>query len=141
MANNYSEMSAIVEIPEEKMDSAYEIWENIIDKYEHYSGEYEPGECHGFQYEINRSGIWLYGEESVDIESLSECVQALLDEAGIAIPFFASWSYGCSKPRVDEFGGGAMCLRRDKPPVILDAMSYVQNIIREESDALDEQMR
>ena len=138
MANHYSEMSAIVRIPEEKMDSAYDIWKTIIENYEHYSGEYEPGEYHGFQYQMDRSGIWIYHEEYIDVDSVLECVQQFLDEAEIDIPFFASWSYGCSKPRVDEFGGGAMCLRRNKPSVIIDAMSYVQNLIREEGKSSNE---
>jgi len=137
MANHYSEMSAFVEIPAEKIESSKKIWERIIGEYEHYSGEHAAGEYHGFDYEY-RSGIWIHHEEYIDVESVIDCVQQFLDEAEIDIPFYGSWSYGCSKPRIDEFGGGAMCLRRDKPPVVIDAMSHVQKIVREEGKSSNE---
>lgn len=55
--------------------------------------------------------IWVRGDESIDIESAVRCIQLLarvvpaMQEAG---PWYATWANTCSKPRVDEFSGGAV---------------------------------
>ena len=124
MANNYQESSSYLTLPEDKLDAAMEIVEKEMKKIEEDEDGY--GYC-GFTAEKESNGIWFYGEESIDVDHLEQAVREVIEQLEIDEPFYASWSYTCSKPRVDEFGGGAFAIVRGKPTVWIDAMSEVKN--------------
>jgi hypothetical protein len=63
----------------------------------------------GYEAEIDDDGLWIHSEECGQPEHVVPLVQEFLlrfrpqDHVGF------SWADTCSKPRIDEFGGGA-CL-------------------------------
>ena len=71
--------------------------------------------------------MWFSADECIDTTQVAIFAQALLDELEIDEPFCFSWAYTCSKPRIDEFGGGACKVRRGMAPVWVDAMEYTAN--------------
>lgn len=123
MANHYQQSSSYLTLPEDKLDAAMEIVEKEMKKIE--EDEDGWGYC-GFTAEEKSDGIWFYGEESIDVDHLEQAVREVIEQLEIDEPFYASWSYTCSKPRVDEFGGGAFAIVRGKPTVWIDAMRKVK---------------
>ena len=124
MANNYQESSSYLTLPEDKLDAAMEIVEKEMKKIEEDENGY--GYC-GVSAEMIDNGIWFYGEETINVDELEQIAREVIEQLEIDEPFYASWSYTCSKPRVDEFGGGAFAIVRGKPTVWIDAMSEVKN--------------
>jgi len=121
MANNYCEGSSFLEIPEDKIGKA----QAIIDRVEKELEEDETyGYC-GVQAEVEDKGVWFH-DESINPEHMAEVARALIEELEIDKPFYASWAYTCSKPRIDEFGGGAFAIVRGKETYWCDAMWHVQ---------------
>jgi hypothetical protein len=55
-----------------------------------------------------RYSIVFYSEESGDIDAVAVIVQAYLRKFAPARCFGLAWAMTCSKPRIGEFGGGAM---------------------------------
>jgi len=121
MANNYVETSFIVPVPADKTEQAEKLVEDFINDPENQSNYYD---CF-FDYEFNNDGLWIHSEESCNVDAVIDCVQVLLDELDIDEPVAFSWAYTCSKPRVDEFGGGAACLRKGEEPIIIEALQEV----------------
>lgn len=117
MANNYLESSSMIEIPEEKREAACKILEQV----EHELEQSEEGHA-GFTAELEPKGMWIYGEESINIEHTELLVSRLVDELDLK-PVTISWAYTCSKPRIDEFGGGACVIRKDQDTVWVDAVT------------------
>lgn len=70
----------------------------------------ENSEHTGFQYAFEDEGktLWLYAEQSANIEYLAAFVQKFLRQFRPQRSFRLSYSCTCSKPRVGEFGGGAL---------------------------------
>jgi len=91
-----------------------------------YDEEYDG--C-GIEVEVEKTGVWFYGEEWFDQESLIQIAQALLDELEIDRPFYFSWAHTCTKMRIDEFGGGAGVVRRGEEPYTVDAMLEVMGFV------------
>ncbi len=62
------------------------------------------------EFEDQPEGIWLYSEDNCDLNG----VVAILAEVQSAFrlpPFGFEFSVSCSKPALDEFGGGAVVLK------------------------------
>jgi hypothetical protein len=63
----------------------------------------------GFAWEIDSKGeLWLYAEEYGNVSHAGEFVRALLARFRPADCWELTWAETCSKPRVGEFGGGAL---------------------------------
>lgn len=107
----------------EQLELAKPIVERITKEIEGTEDEEQPL---GVQVTFEADGIWFYHDESIDVENLAMLVQALLDELEIDAPFVFSWSYTCSKPRLDEFGGGACALKRGEEPFWVDARTLAE---------------
>lgn len=89
----------------------------------------------GFHAEFESDGLWLHDDgESIDVEHAAALAQALLDGLKIDEPFVFSWAYTCSKPRLDEFGGGACAVRRGKAPIWCDARQMVETQLEQEKE-------
>ena len=52
--------------------------------------------------------MWLYAEEWADLERVAHLVQKFLEQFRPEGCWSLSWATTCSKPRVGEFGGGAL---------------------------------
>ena len=126
MANNYLETSSWLDIPRDKHEQANKIIERVEKELE--EDEESGGYC-GIQANLevddHRCGVWFSHDESGNVEHLAEIARALVEELEIDKPFYCSWAYTCSKPRIDEFGGGAFVIVRGKETYWCDAMHHV----------------
>lgn len=66
--------------------------------------EYWPG----FSWELEDDHLWVYSEESGSIDNLAVFAQSFLKKFAPEAHFTLEWASSCSKPRLREFGGGAM---------------------------------
>lgn len=120
----------MLDIPEDKLLQAARIVERIKEELINSEPEYV-----GFNAEFEYEGLWIHDDgESIDVEHVAILAQALLDELEIDEPFIFSWAYTCSKPRIDEFGGGACAVRRGKDPIWCDARNEVEEQLEKEKD-------
>ena len=122
MANNYLEYSSFLEVPADKIEQARSIVAREIVKLEE---EDEWGYC-GIYAEVEAKGVWFHAEESGNTDHVEAIARALVEELELDEPFVCSWAYTCSSPRIDEFGGGAMLVRRGHETVWVDAMNAAQ---------------
>ena len=122
MANNYLEYSAFLEIPPAKIEQAQAIVAREIAKLE---ADDEWGYC-GTRADVKGKGVWFHAEESGNTDHVEAIARALVEELEIDDPFCCSWAYTCSSPRIDEFGGGAMVVRRGHETVWVDALNAAQ---------------
>lgn len=72
------------------------------------------GLCLGFDFSIQDDGLWVSSMDYGSPEVLSEIVQYYLRKFGHKEKWVLRWSSSCSKPRVGEFGGGAVIVSADK---------------------------
>lgn len=122
MANNYLEYSAFLEIPPGKLKRARKIIEYKIAKLK-ADDEWGYGAT---DVDVESKGVWFHAEESGDIDQVEAIARVLVEELEIDEPFVCSWAYTCSSPRIDEFGGGAMLIRRGHDTLWVDALESVQ---------------
>ena len=127
MANNYTDSSSWLDIPADKVDAANAIIERVIAKLE--ADEATCGYCvcaADIEKHVDQYGVWFHGDESVDPEHVEMIARALVEELDLPGPFYCSWANTCSKPRVDEFGGGAFVLAKGVPTMRCDARWEVE---------------
>lgn len=58
--------------------------------------------------EHNDTSIWLYANDDFDMENVEEFIKELCTAVTLKGKWGFTYSYSCSKPRLDEFGGGAV---------------------------------
>ena len=129
MADNYCEGSSFLEIPEDKTEKAQVIIDRVVAELEN---DDDFGYC-GCQAELEKTGVWFHGDESFHPDHVAEIARALVEELELDKPFYCSWAYTCSKPRIDEFGGGAFAIVRGKKTIWCDAMGFVEDQVRKEN--------
>ena len=117
MANNYLEYSAFLEIPPAKIGQARAIVERETAK---LKSEDEWGYCEAGAV-VEAKGVWFHAEESGNTDHVEAIARALVEELEISKPFVCTWAYTCSSPRIDEFGGGALLIRRGCDTIWIDA--------------------
>ena len=66
------------------------------------------------------------------MEHVEQIARVIIEELEIDEPFYCSWSYTCEKPRIDQFGGGALVVQRGKDTKWVDAMNFVHEYIRQQ---------
>lgn len=129
MANNYTDTSSFLSLPASRLGAAREIIDRVTAELE----DSEDGACE-VQVEVlergEGSGVWFHSEESVNMEHLAAIARALVEELEIDEAFVCSWSYSCSKPRIDEFGGGALVIKKGYETYWCDARSHVEGVLR-----------
>ena len=123
MANNYCEGSSFLKVPEDKLEKAQVIIDRVEAEME--NDENGDGYC-GCQAELEKTGVWFHGDESINVEHAEIIARALVEELELDGKFTCSWAYTCSKPRIDEFGGGAFCIERGKDTRWVDAASEAE---------------
>lgn len=125
MANYYCQSSSFISIPEEKIPQAKEVLKRI----EHYLiDDSDEGYC-GFTAEFEGGGVWIYGEESVNEIHMELLVKALVQDLDLPGVHVCSWAYTCSKPRIDEFGGGAFAVQKDRDTIWIDAATEARRLV------------
>ena len=122
MANNYCQSSSKLWLSPEQIEPARTIIKQIEDDIDNEDDAFLEVDI-----TIETDGIWFYAEESINPDQVARFAQALLDGLEIDKPFIFSWAYTCSKPRLDEFGGGACKVRRNREPFFCDASETVYN--------------
>jgi hypothetical protein len=132
MANNWQETSSALYLPKGKAAAA----EAIIDA---CTRELEEDEDSGGYLGCNvsvegkggdRPFVWFYTDESVNSDHVEHIARELIEELEIDDVFVASFSYGCSKPRLDEFGGFAFAIKRGQPTQWCDPVREVTERIK-----------
>lgn len=132
MANNYTSASFTIPVKDEdaarRWMQALEAW--YRDETQHLEPavfgakaamiesrlrrEFEQGL--GFQWEVEpvcgTSRLWIAHEESIDMETAIDVAMAILELDENDEVYTAEWANTCDKPRVDEFGGGAVAFSR-----------------------------
>lgn len=116
MANNYCQSSSFVRIPKDQIEKA----KVIIDEIETGLIDGDVGYV-GFVAELQEDGIWIYDDESVTPEHVELLIKELVEQLNLPGKHLCSWAYTCSKPRIDEFGGGAFVVQKGKETVWIDA--------------------
>jgi hypothetical protein len=123
MANNYTQSSSFIPFAPEQEAAAHAIIEKveteILEEFD------EPA---GFRANVETSGVWFSDDgESINPEHLERAVFALVDGLNLEGVFVCSWAYTCSKPRIDEFGGGAFAVAKGKETVWVDATTEARH--------------
>jgi len=126
MANNYCETSSFLKIPKDKFNKADAIVYRVTEEIEKTD---ECGCCE-VDVEVRPDGVWFHNEESFNPEHVEEIARALIEELELDEPFYCSWAFTCSKPRIDEFGGGAFAIKRGYETYWVDAMSHVMQQVQ-----------
>ena len=124
MANNYCESSSFIAVPTDKIEQAKQIVAKIETELE---DDTDDGYA-GFVAEIKEAGVWIHADESITPEHVERLVTVLVDELDLPGIHVCSWSYTCSKPRIDEFGGGAFAVQKGRDTVWIDAASEVHRV-------------
>lgn len=125
MANNYCHFSSWMDIPREKKDLAGDVIAKAYEELED-SGFYFGGTLVDIECDNTRCGVWFRDDESGDIEAVEFIARKLIDTLEIDEPFYCSYAYTCSKPRIDEFNGGAFVVKRYHETYWCDAMQTVR---------------
>ena len=152
MANNYTQFSAFLECPMDDLKlvaagaeigvvqwaEQEDMWEpeDVKEFCEGIDESIESGSVsvNGVHFEHEPGGVWIHSDESGDIELVAEVVAAIQDMLKLDNPFFLSWASTCSKPRVDEFCGGALCIQRGYDNEWVNAMMDLKTKINQRRD-------
>ncbi len=129
MVDNYSDSSSKICIDLDSLQKAKA--ESIVDREVKALEESEEGYC-GVAVDVEDDGIWIHSDENINVEHVEIIARALIEELEIDKPFYCSWNYSCSKPVVDEFGGGCFVIVRGKPTHWVDALTECQRWVKEE---------
>jgi hypothetical protein len=121
MANYYCEGSSVLPVPEEKREEAQKIIDRCVASLENDNDEGYVG-C---AVSLEREGVWFHSDESYNTDHVEYIARELINELEIDEPFYCSWTYACSKPRIDAFGGGAFVIKRGYETYYADAASMV----------------
>lgn len=62
----------------------------------------------GFEYSFQEDCLWIYSEESGNVDAVAAFVQHFLNKFHPDKYWALTWACTCSKPRVGEFDGGAI---------------------------------
>ena len=142
MANNYMQFSTCFPLADENQaKEAMEIARKVaIDYLVANEGEEKEDftdnttDFNGTSVELDGKDLWIYGEEYGNPDLVESVVKALQEHFKIDEPFYLSWAFTCSKMRLDEFGGGAMCVRRGKETLYIDALNHVRDMAEHAAD-------
>lgn len=112
MANNYTEFSVLLpKVAEEKLAAFMEAVEARQEAAEE-EDEYESMPLRGMEYEMLDGELWLHADESGDVSAAADLIQDFLVHFDIAGGIYMSWACTCSKPRINQFDGGAVVVTR-----------------------------
>jgi hypothetical protein len=118
MANNYTQFSAELLLSEDPVKREEEkAWLRSVLEWEPGDGELKDlgvldveDEEHfpDFDAQLGAERVWFYAEEAGNLDNLASVVQAYLVKFCPKGCWGITWADTCSRPRVGEFGGGAV---------------------------------
>jgi hypothetical protein len=101
MANNYTTGSGWVAVPTDKIEQA----RSIVCTFEEEHDEDPEWGYLPLDVEVESTGVWIYGVESIDPDVACALVERLVKELNLKAPVIMQFAFTCDKPSVDEFGG------------------------------------
>jgi hypothetical protein len=114
MANNYvltSTKYPYDELTKEQVEAAIQAGREKIAEEEGWD---DAEDVNVGNVELENDGIWFSHDESANTEAIAAIIFELQQLKADPKPFTFSYCYECSKRRLDEFGGGAYCITKDK---------------------------
>ena len=137
MANNYLLSSTLYPVKAEDREKAEKIIQEAIERIGLSEMGIEPEKASDADCEEARDyvtglidfeddGFWFRHDESANADAFAEIISELQVALKTDKPFIFSYCYECSKPRLDEFGGGAYAIMPDGEILHIDAVSEVQ---------------
>lgn len=114
MANNYIEGSILIQLPRKALIYAAELYARMCEETltpedkesiqwdDNFNG-IEP-----FHLEVSSHSMALWNEDCFPAELVASFVHHLLKKFNLNQVVVITWAEYCSKPRPDEFGGGAV---------------------------------
>ena len=108
MANNYPQFSEM--IPCESEEQQDWLMQELAVAIEFDDGETVPV-C---EFKADGDDVWVYSEDSGDLEALADVVATFQVEFDITEPWTLTWAGTCSKPRLGNFGGGGVVVYKGK---------------------------
>jgi hypothetical protein len=113
MANNYAQFSCLLPLTPEQTNYA----KNLLTQMEDDDTERNHRRTTQrryvyFQHNAESDGYWFHSDESGDPEQLALFIHHLIEKFDLP-PFGFDWAFTCSKPRIDEFGGGAVWITKE----------------------------
>lgn len=107
MADYFTYFSFIIKLPDHAKTYALDLARKPKEKPAHFPADLIPAlEDWHFDTEADKAGIWLHSD-SGGIDAVCLFVQHLLKKFNLSGAVTFEWSYDCSKPRIDAYGGGA----------------------------------
>jgi len=67
-----------------------------------------------FQWGLQSDTIWIHSDGESNLEQVIDLCSGLLNHFDSNKKIGFEWSLDCSKPRTDAYGGGAVCISKDK---------------------------
>jgi hypothetical protein len=126
MANNYCESSTLIPFPSDLKTQAGLICARV-------ESEIEASEGYvGYLASFDGDAVWIRHDETFTPDHAESLVRALVEELDLEGIFVVSWSYTCSKPRPDQFGGGAFALAKGKDTQWVDASETAQALVEQD---------
>ena len=62
--------------------------------------------------ESTKTGLWIHSDESANLPNVAALIGLLLEKFEMDCPIGVEWANGCSKDRLDAYGGGAFVVYR-----------------------------
>lgn len=114
MANYYTNFSIVLPLNQEQRDYAIQLVKEIMaNRHENIPlpADFPPDlkdevENWTFETQSDNEGIWLHSQYGGQ-ESVCVFIQHLLQKFDFAASVSFEWSYDCTAPRTDAYGGGA----------------------------------
>lgn len=74
----------------------------------------EDGPYCSYTHHPKEQAVWVYTEESGNVEGLADLVARFQLRFAIPTPWILEWANTCSRPVLDAFGGGAIAVYQGK---------------------------
>lgn len=123
MASNYTQFSVSLPLPDgdnnrQMVDEWYHSklaeYDRWFDEHlEEGTEDYEENPLGGFDWELSDGCVWVYADENGNEEIAADFIQDYLISMGIDGGILMTWANTCSKPRINEFEGGAVIITKD----------------------------
>ena len=135
MANTYVQTSLLVPLTAEQQEYAEMVYNKLFEEGETLNEFQEEilvdadYRYAGFRFEREPEGIWLYDDECLDIDTLTSFIFHLVNKFQLG-PVGFTWAETCSKPRLDEFSGGAVVVSQKEGVRVWSAWTEMQDMVR-----------
>lgn len=142
MAQNYLQFSCSLSLGDnEQSIKATSIYETMLEKRNNSTED-----TLDFALEADDSNpgeLWIYANESGNPDDVIEFIAQCSKELSLSGFWGFSWAFTCSKPRLNEFGGGAVVIDLSTGEVVslLDSNSFVHDVISEKTKEAETQIK